>query len=115
MTFCDSLLGLRLRVRIIPANPRSSSSESVEATARIMSSRSPGVMMSTPFLNRCRAFCTPIAPTRTSWTELFNSSDWLSTNQFHRGLGKDRLVRHDAEQFQAFAFQTAPGKFREIG
>ena len=86
--------------------------------ASTMSSRSPGVMSSTPGLKNSIALCAPIAPTTTSSTRSCNVRRRVQqfgvqflADQFHRsGLERMLFVRHDAEQFQSLALEAAPGE-----
>ena len=84
-----------------------------------MSSRSPGVMSSTPGMKNFIAFCALIAPTTTSSTSTFNVRRRIQqfgvqffADQVHGWIAKDLLIRQHAEQFQALALEAAP---REVG
>ena len=86
-----------------------------------MSSRSPGVMSSTPRLKNCIALCAPIAPTMTSSTSVFSVGGCVQqfgvqflADQIHGRIAQDLFIRQHAEQFQSFAFQTAPGEIRDV-
>ena len=90
--------------------------------ASTMSSRSPGVMSSTPRLKNCIALCAPIAPTMTSSTSVCSVGGVLSSSACNSSRIKSTVGLHricwwgkDAEQFQALALEAAPGESVDFG
>ena len=89
----------------------------VAPAASRMSSRSPGVMSSTPRLKNCIAFCAPMAPTTTSSTERVQRRRLVQqfgvqflADQIHGRVAEDLFVGQDAEQFQPLRFRPRRAK-----